>query len=129
LGFREKRRPELLALRHHLEQVYQRILNAGDGELALNSETESLERAIADHIKVSKASGLRFRPMTFSASINLIRGVAAAGITAFFDFPTLGQLAAGLAGGLSIGPSTALTWSKPTGTPYQYVSAYHEEVF
>jgi Family of unknown function (DUF6236) len=61
LEFRARRRDELITLRHHLEDIYQRVISAGDGELALNTEIERLERAIDDHIKAARGSGLKFR--------------------------------------------------------------------
>lgn len=129
LEFRQKRRPELLALRTHLEQIYHRVRTAGDGELALNTELGALERGIADHIRASKESRLKFRGVTFSASLNLVRNATAAAAALSAGFPTVTALLAGAAAGISIGSGAGLTWGKPTDTPYSYVSAYHNEVF
>ena len=81
LEFRERRRSELLALRYHLEQIYQRVLSAGDGELAINTELGILDRAIADHIKASKEARFKFCGVSFNASLNLIDGVKVAATT------------------------------------------------
>jgi hypothetical protein len=129
LQFRERRRAELLALRHHLEDIYQRVIAAGDGDLALNSEIEKLEGAIADHIKTSKETGLRFRSVSLNASLNLYRGVAIAAGAFATGLPMVTALLAGAASAITIGPGTALTWGKTTGTPFRYVSAYHSEIF
>lgn len=129
LEFRAKRRPELLALRHHLESIYQRILAAGDGELAMNSEVEALQAAIADHIRVSKQTGFKFRSLSINASLNLYRGATIAAGAFTMGLPTVAALMAGGAAAINVGPGTALTWGKPTGIPFRYVSAYHDQVF
>jgi hypothetical protein len=49
LEFRAKRRAELMVLRHHLEDIYERVISAADGALAMTKELESLQRAIDDH--------------------------------------------------------------------------------
>jgi len=129
LEFRTKRRTELLALRHHLENIYQRILAAGDGALAIKSEVEALQAAIADHIKASKETGFKFRSVSLNANLNLVKGAAVAGGALALGLPVVGALLAGTAASINIGPGTALQWGKATGTPFRYVSAYHEAVF
>jgi len=129
LEFREKRKAELHALRHHLEAIYQRILAAGDGALAMNSAVEALQIAITNQVKVSKEARFQFRPVSLNASLNLLKGVSI-GIAAFATgLPLVPTLIAGAVATISIGPGTSLTWGKPTGTPFRYVSAYHDEVF
>ena len=128
LEFRTKRHAEFLALRHHLERIYQRVISAGDGELALQTEVETLDQAIADHIKISKESGLKFRCMSFGANLNLL----AAGLAAKAAYDAgLGISGALLASGaaLAIGPGVSLTRHKTTSTPFRYVSSFHNEVF
>lgn len=61
LEFREQRRDELLALRTHLEDMYQRIIMAGDGPLALNTEKAKLERAISDYLTTMKEKKFRIK--------------------------------------------------------------------
>lgn len=129
LEFRSRRRSELLALRHHLEAIYQRIIAAGDGALALNSEVEALQSAISDHIKASKETKLKFRAVSLNASLNLVRGVVVGAGAFGAGLPAIASALTGMAAAINVGPGTALTWGKPTGTPFSYVSAYHEEVF
>jgi Family of unknown function (DUF6236) len=114
---------------NHLETIYQRVLAAGDGALALNTEVESLQTAIADHIRVSKETGLKFRPASLNASLNLVKGATVAAGTYGLGLPVVAALMARVGAAISVGPGTALTWGKPTGTPFQYVSSYHKEVF
>lgn len=129
LEFRERRRAELIALRCHLEDIYQKVINAGDGDLGLSTEVQKLELAIADQIKASKETGFKFRPVSLNASLNLIKGVAVATGAIAIGLPTVGALMAGAGAAISIGPSTGLSWGKPTGTPFRYISAFHKEVF
>ncbi len=129
LEFRSKRSAELLALRHHLEAIYQRIVAAGDGALALNTEIGALEQAIADHIKASKESKMSFRNMSFDASLNVPVGVVA-GLTALTVELTLVQsLLAGVGAAFGFGPGISLKSRTTAPTPFQYISSYHEKVF
>jgi hypothetical protein len=135
LEFRTKRRSELLALRHHLEAIYQRIFAAGDGELALRTEVETLEQAITNYIRASKESRFSFRMMSFDASLNLNVGVAvAAGLVAYgAGFGTVGALLSGIGSGvgagIKFGPGVSLKARNATPTPFRYISSYHGKLF
>lgn len=129
LDFKEKRRPELLALRHHLEQVYQRVVSAGDGPLAWNTEIGALEGSIADHLKVAKESKIKFRLADLNASLNVVP--VATGMFAAYQMglPLLAGLVPGLAAGISLDIGAALKGKETSATPFRYVSAYHQELF
>lgn len=130
LEFRQKRRSELLTLREHLEQIYQRIVSAGDGELALESELNALERAITDHLRASRETRFKWRLADFNASLNLVPGVAAAAASYSMGLPIGSAVLTGiLSSGLSLGPSFSLKNGRPSGTPFQYVTSYHSELF
>lgn len=129
LEFRGRRSDELLALRTHLEAVYQRVISAGDGELAWNTEVEGLQRAIQDHIKTSKETGFRLRLADLSASLNLLP-IGAGAIAAYSTgLPMVPSLVAGAALGISLDVGVALKRHRASSTPFQYVTSYHEEVF
>lgn len=129
LDFRARRKSELLKLRFHIEAIYQRVIAAGDGPLAINTETDQLQVAIVDFIKVSRETKFKLRPVSINASLNLIKGVTT-GVAGFnAGFSTLASLAAGAGAAISIGPGTALSKREPTGTPFKYVLDYHDEVF
>lgn len=129
LEFRSNRRSELLALRYHLDSIYQRILNAGDGELALNSEVNNLQKAILDHTKAAKETGLSFRKMTFSANLNPLPAAIAAYSAMNAHSPLVLPLLAAAASSINIGLGPALKGGKLSDTPFRYVSSYHEQVF
>lgn len=131
LEFRTKRRPELLALRHHLEDVYQRVISAGDGPLALNTEIGRLDGAIADHIKASREVGFPLRLQTsLGASFNLVTFGSAlvVGLQADLPLTTASILAAGAAS-ISVSMGVSLKGREATPTPFRYVSSYNRELF
>lgn len=129
LEFRFKHAAELQALRHHLEAIYQRVLAAGDGPLAIRTEAEALQSAIVDQIRISKESGLKFRPVSLNASLNLYKGTSVTAGAFSLGLSAATALLAGAVASISIGPGTALSWGNTTGTPFLYVAAYHNEVF
>lgn len=61
LAFHEKRRSECLALRERIDEMYQRILSAGDGPLQLEQVLGSIGAATADQATVMEEAGLRFQ--------------------------------------------------------------------
>lgn len=129
LEFREKRHAELLALRHHIEAIYQRVIAAGDGELSLNTEIGSLEQSIADYIKASQESKMSFRNMSFDASLNIPAGFVA-GLAAYsVPLGVVGTLLTGFAAAISFGPGKSLKSHSVTPMPFQYISSYHEKIF
>ncbi|RWK19808.1 MAG: hypothetical protein EOR43_23070 [Mesorhizobium sp.] len=129
LEFRERRRSELLALRHHLEDVYQRVISAGDGPLAWNTEVEQLQIAIADHVKAGREAPFKFRLADIGASLNLVPiGVGA--LSAYsMGLPLIPGIVAGAAAGLSLEVGGALKGRSAVSTPFKYISSYHREIF
>jgi hypothetical protein len=119
LDFRAKRRTELLLLRHHLEDIFQKVSSSYDSDLALNTEIERLDQAVADYIKVSKESRLRFLNMSFGASLNLRAGIQTFSTTYATTLHIPSALMAGAMAAISIGPGASLRGAKATGTPYQ----------
>ena len=129
LEFRSKRSAELLALRYRLEAIYQRVVVAGDGALALNTEIGALEQAIAEHIKVSMESKMSFRNMSFGASLNVPAGVRA-GLTAVkMGLGVAESLLVGAGAAIGFGPGISLKGRSTVPTPFQYISSYHETLF
>ncbi|MGX5805236.1 DUF6236 family protein [Bradyrhizobium sp. Arg314] len=126
LEFREKRRSELLALRHHLESVYQRVIAAGDGPLAWNTEVEQLQKAVADHLKAGREAPFKLRLADISASLNLI-SIGAGALSAYWmGLPLIPGMIAGAAAGLSLEVGGALKGREAVSTPFKYVSSYHK---
>lgn len=129
LEFRTKRRAELIALRHHLEETYQRIIISGDGPLALTTELEKLQQAISDHIKVSRETGFKLRLQDLSADLNLT-GFAGTALTSYhLGLPVLESLLAGAASSLSINIGRSLKGRAVSSNPYRYVTSFHQQLF
>lgn len=131
LDFKQKRHPELAALRHHLEGIYVSVGNAVDGDLAFNSEYEALDRAIADYIKSTRGLGLKWRLAGMEASLNLA-GAIAGGYAAYKGGLSATEIALGAgAGALAVkvgGLGLARTRGSAT-TPFRYVSSYYRDLF
>lgn len=129
LEFKRKRRDELLATRHHLEEIYQKIVSAGDGPLALQSQIEQLQLALKDQLNISREAPFSFRLSNMNASLNLLP-VAVAAVTAhIFGLPMLPTIISSLPASLSLNMGVALKNRKPSSTPYKYVTSYHKELF
>lgn len=48
LKFKQKRKDELIALRHHLDDIYQTIISSGDIPRSMTTETQKLEAALKE---------------------------------------------------------------------------------
>lgn len=131
LEFKEKRRPELLALRHYLENVYQRVFEAGDGALALNTAIEQLKIGVTDYMAAARGMAWAWRLVDLEASLTL-RDVCAIGALSYaVGTPLLEAIGHGLSGSatLSLARGAGLCRLEPTSTPFKYVSRYHNELF
>lgn len=127
LEFKAKRRSELLALRYHMEQLYQKVVAQPDATQSLNTEMIGLGLAINDYLRASRGLGWLFRLVDLDASLN-IRDAAIAAAAAY----SLSQsIAAAVAAGAacSIKPGPALKTATSIEMPFQYVTSYHKEVF
>jgi hypothetical protein len=128
LEFRAKYRDELLALRYHLDTIYQRILNAGDGQLALHSEIGSLEKVIVDYLKVAKGARFPFINASMDASLNIPGAVALGLATYSAGLGMVTSLIAGAAA-ITVSPSVSLKNHQASPTPFRYISSFHKRVF
>ena len=134
LEFKSKRRSELLNLRHELERIYQTILSAADIDRSFSTELSALDKAIANHLKVSRESGLKFKLSGFSAKLDY-KTWAAAGV-AFTasqsqSLPLTASLFAGVAGGAiaSISATATIERKAKVVTPFEYISRFHRDIF
>lgn len=128
LEFKLKRRDELLALRSHLDDVYQKILNSDDRPLAELTEFDRLDRAIADLLTINKEHGIKTYLSSIGASFDFkaaASGVAGAvGLTGL----TATSVLTGAAAGLSIGWSKSLFQAKSQKSPFEYVARLHRDL-
>lgn len=70
LEFRQRRRPELLALRKHLDSLVDEISQSSDSEAELNTKLGQLDEACADLAKVCKEWGSPINLTNLKASFN-----------------------------------------------------------
>jgi hypothetical protein len=132
LEFKCRRNAELVALRHHLSDVYQKILSSPDSELAYCVEIERLEKALADEIRVAKENKFPFRLTDIRAKIDygkVAKGVAIGYGSSLLGFPTIPALLAGAASGISIEQDVTLSLENSRKSPYEYVSLFHKELY
>jgi hypothetical protein len=128
LEFRQRRRAELMAFRHDIEAIYQRVQRAGDGELAWNSEVESLQRTLIDLVKVAREGSFKFLKGSFDAKLNLPTAVAA-GLTAHqAGLSMLGALLSAAGAAVAVQTGVGLKDRSTLKTPYSYVAKYHTEL-
>jgi uncharacterized protein DUF6236 len=137
LEFKEKRRDELLALRHHLDGVYQRIVSAGDGPLALSTELSLLQQAIINHTRTAKEHRLALRLGSLEAVLKIEVDLGRASTVGAFAYTAgLNGLAAMLAGAiagaspkLEVRSSAAVKSELGRSTPFEYITSYQQELF
>ena len=130
LRFKDKRRSELVALRIHLEDVYQRIANAADKPMAETTEITRLQKAISDHVRVSEESKLKLVKIDLAASFNP-SGAALTFWSALQSGIGLGTatMIALAAGMLQVKLGAAIKDKSLAGSPFEYVVASKKEVF
>ncbi len=129
LEFRDRRRSELLAFRHHVDRIYQVVVASPDDQMALRTEVEALDRAICDYIKSSSGMISVLRSMTLEAKFNIPAAVTAYLGAASKHLTQTQTLLVVAAAGFTIGPTAALLKRSASPTPYRYVSQFHREVF
>lgn len=134
LEFKDRRRAELLALRHHLERLFQGIATAPDRNLSELTELEALQLALKDHISVSRERKFPLRLTDLKAKFDWAT-ITTAGV-AFHEsikagLPIVDSALSAAAGAAvaSVRVSVGLRDHKPSSTPFQYVSSFHKELF
>ncbi|XNY07042.1 DUF6236 family protein [Sinorhizobium meliloti] len=125
LNFKSKRRSELTALRVHLEDVYQRIVEAADPELKLETELARLQTALEDHIKVSREWKVGLKLADLSANLNIAGAVAGTIASYTMGLPLLQSVVSGVVPAISVDAGAGLARRHVTHTPFKYVSAIH----
>jgi hypothetical protein len=135
IDFRERRQPELLALRHHLEGLYQRILSAGDGELAIQTEREQLEMAIADYVRTINERRFEIKWANLEAQLKWEFNPSLAAVAVAAGFLLQGPALAAIAGAaaamtpkIEVSTTTSFEGQKPSKTPFAYLGAISKKL-
>lgn len=129
LQFKEKRKDELAALRIHLEDVYQSVLEASDAALKLETELIRMQKSIADHLKVSREWGVKLKLADLTANLNVAGTLTTAFTSYSMGLPLLQSLVTALPAALSVDAGVGLTGRKVTSTPFRYISSIHKTLY
>lgn len=131
LEFKRHRNDELVALRHHLERAYQRIVAAPDSALALRTEFEAIDASLSDLLRVARESSIKKWMLASTKADLQILPAANVGVAAYYSgLPLAESVFTGVVAGLSISASSGLKdFRRSNGTPWRYVVQYHDEVF
>jgi len=128
LEFKEKRRDELLALRHHLDDVYQKIISSPDKALAELSEIEKIDRAISDYLRAISEQKFSLTKTSLQANFSFNKATTASiGATAI-GLPLTGALLAGAVAGIDIKLGKGLKGGRDNSTPFQYIHSLHSKL-
>ncbi|PHY20939.1 DUF6236 family protein [Caulobacter sp. BP25] len=133
LEFKAKRFAELRTLRSALGEVYQTVLAAPDAAFAYRQHLNRLDRALADAVKVSRESKF---PIQFSSlQAKLDQKIWVAGSAAFAAASSVGLgltnaalSALGVAALSSLNKTAGLRQSRSKGTPFEYVTRFHQDL-
>lgn len=131
LRFKEQRRPELVAMRVRLEELYQTIESAPDQPMAWKTQATKMASEINDCLAAARLSGLPWRWGNLEWSVSL-SGPAAAALGAI----TTGQgweVALNLASNAalpSLGISGSIGFARGAGIPrpWKYVASIHNDL-
>lgn len=132
LLFKEHRRSELVALRHHIEELCSAMASNGFDQAAQTREIEKLDRALADLSRSMKGTNWRKAIGTLEVKMDwaaAIRAVGAAAIPGILGGATLGQTALVLGTTLPTAISVESTrgTQKPLASPFAYAARVSKE--
>jgi hypothetical protein len=129
LEFKSKRNDQLVSLRHHLDDVYQKILASPDRPLAEITEIERLDKNIADYNKVIAETGFSLLKINLQANFSVSKAFAAAILINQTGLPHSAAATGGLvAGFFDVSIGMGLKRRRETATPFQYIHSLGKEV-
>ncbi|WP_340316372.1 DUF6236 family protein [Rhizorhabdus argentea] len=128
LRYRDRRRPELLALRAAIDDIYQTMLAASDQPLSELSAIDRLNASIADLLMASKEN--RFKQLLTDTTISFDwRGALVGGWAAHAAGVQIPLVAsAGVGAGLAISTTLGSLRKRKTASPYEYVTGIHRDL-
>lgn len=134
LEFKQQRGAELMALRQELGATYQLILQAPDAAHAYRQHLDRLDKALASAVKVSRESKFPIQFSSFQAKLDYKVWTAGAVAFAAASQAGLGGLNSvlsglGMAALSSLNVTAGVRAAASKGTPFEYVTRFHDEVF
>jgi len=138
LEFRERRRTELLLLRHEMESFVAEIEKADDKDAALQHRLGELDKACADLLKVGREWQFPVYLSNFKASLNFnLANAIKEGADAWgratqhglsMEHATYAAAAAGVASALEVKADFGLRSMRRPMSPYKYAYRIQEEL-
>lgn len=130
LRFKDKRLPEVMALRSALDRLYQDWVNSEDQEHQLRLAINAVDLASADMIKVARENRSLFTlsswKMSFSVSpVDTFKGFLGGKV---FGLDTVSSLLIGAASAISFSKDVGLK-SANRNSPFSYIASIHSELF
>ncbi len=129
LDFRERRKPEQLALRIYLEELYQKVQQDPDVDLSLNTQISNLELALQDHTKASKEANFALRLTDLKIKIDYQEVIKNTAIHYMTGIHLPLAITAGIVGSISIEKGFGFKNRTSAGGPFEYVSSYNADLF
>lgn len=134
IHFRERHRDELLAFRHHLEDVARKLANEAD-PAALNHEIERFDAALSSYLRKAKESNIKkaVASMTaeidWSAAVRSAFGGGSAGMISLSQGMSLTNTALAFGGGIlaSLSIKSAAGLKKADPSPFRYIARIDSE--
>lgn len=129
LRFKDKRLPEVMALRSGLDRLYQDWVNSEDQEHQLRLAINVVDMASADMIKVARENSTPFTlsswKMSFSISpVDALKGFLGGKV---FGLDTVSSLLVGAASTISFSKDVGLK-SAERNSPFSYIASIHSEL-
>lgn len=129
LEFKERRGDELITLRHHLELVYQSIIQSPDRTHAKQVNIENLDKAISEHIRVCRESKMKLSLSPLSGSVDIGSGALATIGAMSLGLPITQALIAG-AGAATLSFKTGFglkPGQRQSNVPFEYMIGIQKE--
>lgn len=124
LTFKSRRIDELHALRHHIDQVAIDVVNQGIGGFAERAAFERFDKALADHIKVSREANFMKRVCSLDVSFSL-SDVLRAGIATLAQnvvgLPLSSAVTTSVVAGLSVAIGPGKKQQTQQISPFEYI--------
>lgn len=133
LEFKDRRKAELLALRAHIDSIYEAVLGSPDRPLAQQREVAKFEQAVTDHLKVSRESFASLRALfpRFKVTWDGVKlgDLGVGGLAAFVAAPALNSAAAGLGiGAVSLLRNVKISAERKSSSPFEYLTCISREL-
>ena len=135
LEFKERRKPELFALRHHIDQLLAEIHNSTDQKASLEAKIKEIDTACSDLLKVGREWQLPVHISNLKASFSINARTLSHGVIGGWLFsgplrlPTVTALTVGAAlSTIEIKGDFGFRSIRRPQSPYRYTFKAHEEL-